>query len=56
MSTLTSVQQSARRNIDTRIVVSSAIGAAIFGGTIFLLNKSNVKALKSVANVAKGGK
>lgn len=49
-------KQSASQNIDKRIVVSTAVGVAVFGTAVFLLNKSNVKALKEVTKVAKGGK
>ncbi len=56
MSTITKVKQTYNRNVDNRIVVSAAVGSALFGAVLFAMHKSNIKALKSVAKVAKGGK
>lgn len=51
----TGVKQSLKRNVDTRIVVSSAIGAALLGVVTFVAIKSGIKPLKTVAKVAKNG-
>mgnify|MGYP000851612034 CR=1 FL=1 len=45
-----------KRNIDKKTVVSGVVTAFVVGGILFALNKSNIKALKTVASVAKGGK
>ena len=48
-------RQAAANNIDMRIVVSSAIGAALLGVVTFAAVKSGIKPLRTVANVAKKG-
>ncbi|NRB42983.1 MAG: hypothetical protein HRU20_31705 [Pseudomonadales bacterium] len=52
-NTLKKGEDFARNNIDKRIVVSTIAASFILGGIIFALNKSNVKALKGLAKVAK---
>ena len=56
MSTVNNVKMAAKRNIDTKVVVSTAVGVALFGLVTFLAVKSGVKPLKEAAAVAKGGK
>jgi hypothetical protein len=46
----------AKAYIDPKIVVSSAIGAAVLGAVVYAASKSGVKPLKDAAKVAKGGK
>lgn len=40
-----------RQNVDMRIVVSAAIGVALFGVTVWALKKTGVKPLKKAASV-----
>ena len=48
--------QKLKQNIDPKIVVSGIVTMFAGGALLWVLNKSNVKALKSVASIAKGGK
>ncbi len=50
-----SVARAARENVDKRIVISSALGAALLGGVMFLAVKSGIKPLATAAKVAKKG-
>ncbi len=52
---VTNVRQAADRNIDKKIVVSSAIGAALLGVVTFVAVKSGIKPIASAAKVAKNG-
>lgn len=50
-----SVDRVVRDNVDKRIVISSALGAALLGGVMFLAVKSGIKPLATAAKVAKKG-
>ncbi|WP_162931508.1 hypothetical protein [Teredinibacter turnerae] len=52
---LDKVKRAWRDNVDTRIVVSSALGAAVLGGMTFLAVRSGVKPIAAAAKVAKNG-
>ncbi|WP_086931447.1 hypothetical protein [Agarilytica rhodophyticola] len=52
MNPLRDVRQSVERNVDTKIAVSTAVGVAGMGLVAYLFHKSNVKALKKVADIA----
>lgn len=51
---LTDLKNTATRNLDAKVVVSSMAGAALLGVVAFAMHKSNIKALKQVAAVATG--
>lgn len=51
----TQVQTAVSNNVDKKIVVSSAIGAALLGVVTFLAVKSGVKPIAKAARVAKNG-
>jgi len=45
-----------KNSIDTKTVVSSALGVAVFGAAVFLAKKTGVSPVKKAAKVAQGGK
>lgn len=51
----TNVSRAVSDNVDKRIVVSSALGAALLGGIMYLAVKSGIKPLATAAKVAKKG-
>lgn len=53
---VTGATAAVKRNVDTKIMVSTAAGVALFGLVTFLAVKSGIKPLRDVAAVAKGGK
>lgn len=48
------LNRSIRRNFDGRVAFSAAVGTAGMGAVAYMMHRSNVKALKKVANVASG--
>lgn len=45
-----------KANVSTPMVVSSALGAALLGFVVFLLNQTGIGFVKKAAKVAKDGK
>lgn len=45
-----------RRNVDTKTVVSAALGSALLGGFTYFAVKSGIKPLKTAASIAHNGK
>ena len=45
----------AARNIDPKVVVSTAVGGGLLGAVAFGLRKSGVKPLATAANIAQKG-
>ncbi len=43
-----------RENVDKRMFITGVATALFLGGSVYLLNKSNVKLLKDAAGVIKG--
>lgn len=56
VQTLNQQLQTLRSNIDPKIVTSVVVGTAIFGAIVFAAVRTGIKPLKTVADVAKGGK
>ncbi|WNZ54158.1 hypothetical protein [Microbulbifer sp. VVAC002] len=50
-----SVDRAVRDNVDKKIVISSAIGAALLGVVTFVAVKTGIKPLAKAAKVAKNG-
>ncbi|WP_444884856.1 hypothetical protein [Microbulbifer sp. PSTR4-B] len=50
-----SVDRAVRDNVDKKIVISSAIGAALLGVVTFVAVKTGIKPLAKAARVAKNG-
>ena len=44
-----------KNHIDTKVMVSSAAGVALFGAAIWAAKKTGVSPVKKVAKVAQGG-
>jgi hypothetical protein len=44
------------QNVDTKIVVSAALGLAVMGVVIYAATRSGLKPLQQAAKVAAGGK
>jgi hypothetical protein len=55
-SVLNQQLQKLKNNIDAKIVTSVVVGTAIFGAIVFAAVRTGIKPLKTVADVAKGGK
>lgn len=51
----TNVDRAVRDNVDKRIVISSALGAALLGGVMYLAVKSGIKPVAKAAKIAKTG-
>jgi len=51
MALVDDAKSAVNRNVDMKIVVSVAVGVALFGLSIYALKKSGVKPLKKVAAV-----
>lgn len=45
-----------KRNVSAPVVVSTALGVALFGAVTYFAVKSGIAPLKEAAKVAKGGK
>ena len=56
MGVVDSTRDAVRRNVDTKIAVSAAVGLALFGVVTSLAVRSGIKPLQQAANIAKGKK
>ena len=55
MMNMQTAKMAVSNNVDTRIVVSSMLGAALLGVVTYAAVKSGIKPLKDAAKVAKNG-
>lgn len=53
MSAVTSIKSAVRRNTDTKMIVSAAIGVGLFGLVTYVAVRSGLKPLKAAAKVVK---
>lgn len=44
-----------KQNIDTKAVLSAALGSALLGGAVWAAKKSGVKPVAKAAKIAQGG-
>ena len=56
MSKVQEVKEAAKRNIDTRIVVSAIAATVIIGVGLYAMKRFGGKAGKAAAEIVKGGK
>ena len=56
MNKVEEVKQAAKRNIDTRIVVSAIVATVLIGAGVYAMKRFGGKAGKAAAEIVKGGK